>query len=162
MEDLKKKVQEGAASVTAPVREAASDAGDKVGETVFSASRSVVGEWRKLDDGTPLRDGIRFVRERLNDALAAAHGCFTSASCEADGLVSLVRTNLSPLDPFKAQAEELRKSSPQVLVTGAATAAMVLSVFGGKGAMVKNGVLAAAFSSMAISGMQFWETRGRK
>ena len=40
-------------------------------------------------------------------ALAAAHGCFTSASCEADGLVSLVRTNLSPLDPFKAQAEEL-------------------------------------------------------
>ena len=72
-----------------------------------------------------MRRGIKVVRESANDAIRKAHGSATDAAGQVDGMVTLVRSRLAPLDPIAAHADELRKSRPEALV-GLITAAVLL------------------------------------
>ena len=151
MEDITKTLEAAKASVAGVT--------DKIGASAFTASRSAVEASRKIDDeGTPLRAGIGFLRESLNGFLAKGHGAATSASAEVDGMVSVVRARVAPA---VAHANQLRKSRPELLVGAITAPVLLLSVFGGKIAMVRNGLSCAVASGMAVYGLNFWDQRDK-
>ena len=155
MEDITKTIEAAKASVAGVT--------DKIGASAFTASRSAVEVSRKIDDeGTPLRAGIGFLRESLNGFLAKGHGAATSASAEVDGMVSVVRARVAPaVAPAVAHANQLRKSRPELLVGAITAPVLLLSVFGGKIAMVRNGLSCAVASGMAVYGLNFWDQRDK-
>ena len=152
MEDFLKSLESAKASVKG--------AFDTVGSSAFNGARTVVETSRKVEEeGTPMRRGIKVVRESANDAIRKAHGSATDAAGQVDGMVTLVRSRLAPLDPIAAHADELRKSRPEALVGLITAPVVLLSVFGGKVAMARNGLSCACAAGLAVYGATFWEQR---
>ena len=56
-------------------------------------------------------------------------------------------------------ADELRKSRPEALVGLITAPVVLLSVFGGKVAMARNGLSCACAAGLAVYGANFWEQR---
>ena len=149
MEDIKAKISETVTPVTSAVS-----------ESTFNAARGAVVASRKVEDeGTPLRSGVRAARLAWNGAVGAAHGATAGVAADVSGFATLARARLSPLDPWAAHADELRKSRPELLVLAVAAPVAALSAVAGRGklAVVRNGFACAVAATGAVAASKFWE-----
>jgi len=149
IDDIKTKISE----TVGPVTSAVSD-------TTFNAARGAVVASRKVDDeGTPLRSGVRAVRLAWNGAVGSLHGATAGATDGVAGFATLARARLSPLEPWAAHADELRKSRPELLVAAVAAPVALLSAALGRGklAAARNGFACAAAAGSAVLAAKFWE-----
>ena len=134
----------------------------QVSSTVFDASRGAVTASRKVDEeGTPVRSGIKGAREAINSTVASMLSARSDATARVDGLVSLARDRLSPLEPWAAHADELRKSRPELLVACVAAPVVLLTAIAGRGKLgvLRNGLFCGLAASAAVACSKLYERR---